>query len=141
MTLNCFTSIRTMYNIMNTKHTTCNTCHKRQYERGQTYTPGENCECDIKHTDSVEAVVDQMCSIIGEYNDDGSIDGEMTSRLATLIRTALQATHQQQVEEAVKNRAWCPQCGDALEQQGTQNDYSCFGCGDIHYKLTPNHQD
>lgn len=35
-----------------------------------------------------------------------------------------------------KYTAWCPQCGDALEQDGTKNDYSCFGCGDVHYKLT-----
>ncbi len=47
-----------------TKHTDsryliCEKCHKRQYERGQTYTPGNNCECfgfKPKHTDSVEAV-------------------------------------------------------------------------------------
>ena len=29
---------------------------------------------------------------------------------------------------------WCPQCGDALEQTGTQNKYNCFGC-DTDYQL------
>lgn len=36
-----------------------------------------------------------------------------------------------------KHFAWCPQCGDALEQVGSNNDYTCFGCGDAHFSLYP----
>ena len=39
-------------------------------------------------------------------------------------------------EEVFKHLAWCPQCGDALEQNGTKNDYSCLWCGGAHYELT-----
>ena len=55
--------------------------------------------------------------------------------LKKVITEPLQTERQKRYEVLEKNLAWCPQCGDALEQDGTKNDYSCFGC-DVHYQLT-----
>jgi len=47
---------------------------------------------------------------------------------------SLEAANKEAMGEARKYMCWCPQCGDALEQHGTENRYNCFGC-DQDYEL------
>ena len=51
------------------------------------------------------------------------------------LTKALQAQRDAGAREVeLTHFVWCPQCGDALEQTGTQNKYNCFGC-DTDYQL------
>lgn len=72
------------------------------------------------------------------WEDKQATRDEIELTLESIIST-ITAKHQAELERAmvVKHFAWCPQCGDALEQSGTDNIYSCFGCGDVQYSLTP----
>jgi len=52
----------------------------------------------------IEAIVDEACSIIGMFNEDGNIDIELTARMINLIRTTLTQQHTQHREQTERER-------------------------------------
>jgi hypothetical protein len=84
---------------------------------------------------AVEEIVSTVETVEFLHGVPVNLPSQYKADLRGVARKALQAQRDAGAREVeLIHFVWCPQCGDALEQTGTQNKYNCFGC-DTDYQL------